>query len=133
MKLGKRLAPAVNNIFDQFKNDSAVAVQLTYKRFIGQKKDEDGNRVSQYATTVIPKSACIKLRHTEKSLAIIGNANSKLQVGSSLFMIKGDKFPKNVSLKDLVCVPNGEDEKVQDITPVFDLLYIVSTNGGKEY
>jgi len=124
MGLLDQIAPAVNQIFDMVKDEESIAVSLIYKRYTGQK-----NGVDQFDEINISSDNCLKLKHNEKSIAILGDSNTNLNIGDVLYMIKGNAFPSTYSLKDTVSETNGPEQQISKITPVFGLLYVVSIVG----
>ncbi len=124
MKIFSKIRSPVRKILSDLKKEEGVMCDITYRVFSDQ-VIVDRKPVASYSDYHI---TAIRLRHSEDSSKVIGG-ESKVQQGDAIYMIDAQDFPKGTSLKDLV-VNNGRVEQIKDITPVFELLYMVTTDSG---
>jgi hypothetical protein len=105
--------------------DTALRSQITYKRFDTQEYSNAlGYEVNSYTEYSLD---AIRLSHTQASnLVGVGT----IEIGSQLYLLKGDDAPTGMSLKDEIVDEFNELQKVSNITPIFGLAVAVTIEGG---
>ena len=128
MQIFSKIRGPVQKILTSLKGETEIGYAITYKRYTGQtivaRKPE-----YPYAGTAI---TALRMRHSEDTLKGLGlGAESNIQQGDIIYLIDSRDFPAGTSLKDKI-VSGGKWEQVKNITPVFDLLFAVTTEGGNK-
>jgi len=128
MKIFSKIRGPVQKILASLKTETEIAHAITYKRYSGQTL-VDRKPVNAYDSISITS---LRMRHSEDTLKGLGlGAESDIQQGDIIYLIDARDFPTGTSLKDKIL--NGTNwEQIKNITPVFDLLYAVTTEGGNK-
>lgn len=125
MKIFSKIRGPVRQILSDLKSEDEVAQAITYKAYASQTivAGKPKNNYDSYSITAI------RLRHSEKSAKSAGSQEIEIQQGDVVYMIDARDFPTTYGLRDLI-VSGTREEKVKAITPVFDLLFLVTVDSG---
>lgn len=128
MKIFPKIKKPIFRILDNLKTEDEVKIDITYRRWASQSR-ATGKPVNAY--TDHPLTA-LRLRHSDDTIKLVGSraGDSPIQKGDIIYMIDHRDFPTDTSLKDVILLSDGSEERIKEITPVFEIIDMVTVESG---
>jgi len=124
MAFFNRIQGPVTKVIKDLKTDPGLSEVVTYEKYTGQVFDQTlGHNVDSYTT---PMPRAVRLRHSQKSASVLGNA--LIEKGDLLFLFAFEDL-SSPSMKDLLVDADGNKFRIKSIDPIFGLAYSITVEG----
>jgi len=126
MSLYTQVAGPTKAFLNQLMADKDLSRPVTYKRHKKTTFDETkGHNVTTWDSFPMPAT---KLLHNQRTVEV---SNSKVEVGDSLFLIRGDDSPDGMTLKDQIVDEDGMKFRLKGIDNIFGIAVSITVDGWK--
>jgi hypothetical protein len=130
MQLINTIQRQVKPVIQALLKDTGLKESVTYKKYVSEAFDStEGHNVKVTADTPLDG---LVVAHTKESLKMLvseGNMESKIQLGDKAYIFEFGDCPTGMSLKDQLLDSDSRLHGIQDITPVYKIVIIVTVKG----
>ena len=130
MQLINTIQRQIKPVIQSLLKDEGLKESVTYKKYVSEAFDStEGHNVKVTSDTLVDG---IVVAHTKESLKMLvseGNMESEIQVGDKAYIFEFSDCPTGMSLKDQLLDSNSTLHGVKDVTPVYEMVTIVTIKG----
>ena len=130
MQLINTIQRQIKPVIQALLKDEGLHESVTYKKYVSEAFDSTvGHNIKVTSDTPLDG---IVVTHTKESLKLLvseGNMESEIQAGDKAYIFEFSDCPTGMSLKDQLLDSNSMLHGIQDITPVYGMVTIVTIEG----